>query len=55
VDVAVRLLESTRLPISEVTASVGFAFESTLLRQIRQRTNLSPRQLRTRLLDGDAA
>jgi len=52
VDVAVRLLESTQLPISEVTASVGFAFESTLLRQVRQRTKLSPRQLRTRMLDG---
>jgi len=49
VDVAVRLLESTQLPISEVTASVGFAFESTLLRQVRRRTKLSPRQLRTRV------
>lgn len=48
VDVAVRLLESTELPISEVTASVGFAFESTLLRQVRRRTSLSPRQLRIR-------
>jgi AraC family transcriptional regulator len=55
VDVAVRLLESTQLPISEVTASVGFAFESTLLRQIRRRTKLSPRQLRFRILDGNAA
>jgi AraC-like DNA-binding protein len=48
VDVAVRLLESTQLPISEVTASVGFAFESTLLRQVRRRTSLSPSQLRIR-------
>lgn len=49
VDVAVRLLESTQLPISEVTAQVGFAFESTLLRHVRLRTKLSPRQLRVRL------
>jgi len=55
VDVAVRLLESTQLPISEVTASVGFAFESTLLRQVRRRTKLSPRQLRFRTLDGKCA
>jgi transcriptional regulator GlxA family with amidase domain len=55
VDVAVRLLESTQLPISEVTASVGFAFESTLLRQVRRRTKLSPSQLRFRTLDGNGA
>jgi AraC-like DNA-binding protein len=54
VDVAVRLLESTRLPISEVTASVGFAVESTLLRHVRCRTKLSPSQLRIRLCDGAA-
>ena len=55
VDVAVRLLESTQLPISEVTASVGFAFESTLLRQVRLRTKLSPSELRFRVLEGNAA
>lgn len=55
VDVAVRLLESTRLPISEVTASVGFAVESTLLRHVRRRTKLSPSQLRIRVCDDAAA
>jgi AraC-like DNA-binding protein len=49
VDVAVRLLESTQLSISEVSARVGFAFESTLLRHVRRRTRLSPRQLRVRM------
>jgi len=55
VDVAVRLLESTRLPISEVTARVGFAFESTLLRHVRRRTKLSPSQLRIRMCDAAAS
>jgi AraC family transcriptional regulator len=55
VDVAVRLLESTQLSISEVAASVGFAYESTLLRHMRRRTKLSPRQIRTRVLSGQAA
>ena len=55
VDVAVRLLESTQLTISEVAASVGFAFESTLLRHVRRRTQLSPRQLRVRVMTGQAA
>lgn len=54
VNVAVRLLESTPLSISEVSASVGFAFESTLLRQVRRRTKLSPRQLRARMSGGAA-
>ena len=49
VDVAVRLLESTRMAISEVAASVGFSCESTLLRHVRRRTALSPRQFRARL------
>jgi AraC family transcriptional regulator len=48
VRVAVRLLESTRLSVSEVAASVGFAFESTLLRHVRRLTQLSPRELRNR-------
>ena len=47
VDVAVRLLRSTRLAVSEVAANVGFAYESTLLRHVRRRLNLSPRQLRS--------
>lgn len=48
VDVAVRLLESTELAISEVAGNVGFAYESTLLRHVRRRLKLSPRQLRSR-------
>jgi AraC family transcriptional regulator len=48
VDVAVRLLESTQLTVSEVAANVGFAYESTLLRHVRRRLKLSPRQLRSR-------
>jgi AraC-like DNA-binding protein len=48
VEVAVRLLETTRLSVSEVAASAGFAFESTLLRHVRRETRLSPRQLRNR-------
>jgi len=55
VNVAVRLLESTQLSISEVAARVGFAYESTLLRHIRRRTKLSPRQIRTRVSSGQAA
>jgi AraC-like DNA-binding protein len=55
VNVAVRLLESTQLSISEVAARVGFAHESTLLRHIRRRTKLSPRQVRTRVSSGQAA
>ena len=48
VDVAVRLLQSTQLAVSEVAANVGFAYESTLLRHVRRRLKLSPRQLRSR-------
>jgi AraC family transcriptional regulator len=47
-NVAVRMLQSTRASVSEVAASVGFAFESTLLRQVRRCTQLSPRELRNR-------
>jgi AraC family transcriptional regulator len=50
VDVAVRLLESTELAVSEVAANVGFAYESTLLRHVRRRLKLSPRQLRSRVM-----
>jgi AraC family transcriptional regulator len=52
VDVAVRLLKATQLSVSEVAASVGFAYESTLVRQMRRRTKLSPRQVRTGALSG---
>jgi AraC family transcriptional regulator len=55
VDVALRLLGTTQLSIKEVAASVGFAYESTLLRHVRSRTKLSPRQIRTRTLSGQAA
>jgi AraC-like DNA-binding protein len=55
VDVALRLLATTRMSIKEVAASVGFAHESTLLRHVRSRTRLSPRQIRTRTLCGAAA
>ncbi|HET9864347.1 MAG TPA: AraC family transcriptional regulator [Steroidobacteraceae bacterium] len=48
VEVAVRLLESARLGVSEVAASVGFFSDSTLLRHVRRQTRLSPRQLRNR-------
>ena len=49
VDVAVRLLKSTQLAVSEVAANVGFAYESTLLRHVRRRLNVSPRELRSRM------
>jgi AraC-like DNA-binding protein len=49
VDVAVRLLDSTQMTIGEVAASVGFAHASTLLRHVRRRTKLSPRQFRDRM------
>jgi transcriptional regulator GlxA family with amidase domain len=39
------------LTIKEVAAAVGFAYESTLLRHVRTRTNLTPRQIRTRTSD----
>ncbi len=55
VNVAVRLLESTRMSVAEIAANVGFAFESTLLRQVRRHTQLSPRELRARHLEGAAA
>jgi AraC family transcriptional regulator len=47
VDVAVRLLKATQLTVSEVALRVGFAYESTLVRQMRRRTRLSPREIRT--------
>lgn len=55
ISVAIRLLESTRMTTSEVAASVGFAEESTLVRQMRRWTQMTPRQVRARVLDGRAA
>lgn len=50
--VAWRLLQSTRLPVDEVAACVGyFAGRSTLLRQIRRWTGLTPLQIRTQIPD----
>ncbi|HVQ13453.1 MAG TPA: AraC family transcriptional regulator [Vicinamibacterales bacterium] len=54
-NVAIRLLASTKLAISEVTATVGFADQSTLLRHVRRLTKLSPRQIRAGVLAGAAA
>jgi AraC family transcriptional regulator len=55
INVAIRLLESTRMTMSEVAASVGFAEESTLVRQMRRWTQLTPRQVRARVMDSHAA
>jgi len=44
--VAVRLLESTRKSVAEIATSVGFAEESTLLRQMRRWMQLTPYQVR---------
>jgi AraC family transcriptional regulator len=55
VDVALRLLESTRLTIGEVALSVGFGNASKLVSHLRGRTKLSPRQIRTRVMRGQAA
>jgi AraC-like DNA-binding protein len=52
ISVAIRLLESTRMTMSEVAASVGFAEESTLVRQMRRWTQLTPRQVRARVSEG---
>jgi AraC-like DNA-binding protein len=54
-DAAVRLLQATQLSIGEVAMSVGFANESTLLRHVRRRVQLSPRQIRARMLSSEAA
>lgn len=53
--VAARLLQSTELTTSEVAASVGFAEESTLLRQMRRWTTLTPHQIRARTRNSAAA
>lgn len=49
--VALRLLQSTQLPVDEVASRVGFfAGRSTLLRQIRRWTGLTPLEIRTQIL-----
>lgn len=44
--VALRLLQSTKLPVDEVASSVGLATRSALLRQMRRWTGFAPTQLR---------
>ena len=46
IGVAVRLLESTRLTVREVAVNVGFADDSTLVRQMRRWTRRTPGQVR---------
>jgi AraC-like DNA-binding protein len=46
VGVAVRLLESTSLTVREVAVNVGFADDSTLVRQVRRWTRRTPGQVR---------
>lgn len=50
--VALRLLQTTRLTVSEVASCVGFARRTTVLRQIRRWTGLKPLQIRAQSLDG---
>jgi len=50
VGVAVRLLESTRLTVREVATNVGFADDSTLVRQVRRWTRRTPGQVRAAAL-----
>jgi AraC family transcriptional regulator len=45
--VAVRLLRSTEMTISQVATGVGFARDSTLVRQMRFWTGLTPMQIRS--------
>jgi AraC family transcriptional regulator len=46
IGVAVRLLESTSLTVREVAVNVGFADDSTLVRQMRRWTRHTPGQVR---------
>jgi AraC-like DNA-binding protein len=46
IGVAVRLLESTSLTVREVAVNVGFADDSTLVRQMRRWTRRTPGQVR---------
>lgn len=50
--VALRLLQTTRLTLNEVASAVGFAGQTTVLRQIRRWTGLGPVQIRAQALDG---
>lgn len=50
--VAVRLLESTTLMVREVAINVGFADDSTLVRQMRRWTRRTPGQIRAAALNG---
>lgn len=52
---AVRLLESTRLTVREVAVNVGFADDSTLVRQMRRWTRHTPGQVRAGALVGQAS
>jgi AraC family transcriptional regulator len=53
-DVAVRLLRTTTLTMSEVAARVGFAERSTLLRRIRRGTGLSASEVRRYVAEPDS-
>lgn len=55
IGVAVRLLESTRLTVREVAVNVGFADDSTLVRQMRRWTRRTPGQVRAAALSSTAA
>lgn len=52
VGVAVRLLESTSLTVREVATNVGFADDSTLVRQVRRWTRQTPGQVRAAAMGG---
>jgi AraC-like DNA-binding protein len=55
IGVAVRLLESTSLTVREVAVNVGFADDSTLVRQMRRWTRRTPGQVRAEALSSTAA
>ena len=48
IEVAVQLLETTRLSLEEITTRVGYEDANTLRRLIERETNASPRELRRR-------
>ena len=52
--VAVRLLESTSVTVREVAVKVGFADDSTLVRQMRRWTHRTPGQVRAAALNPPA-
>ena len=55
IGVAVRLLESTSLTVRQVAVNVGFADDSTLVRQMRRWTRRTPGQVRAEALSSTAA